>query len=180
MKKRLFIFTLIQIFISSCSKDSHSHNDQESINKITVDLVSASHTAVFSFEDKDGDGGLSPILKADSLKTNQSYTATIKAFKFENNAWVETTDEILREGVDHQFFFAATANALETNYADLDVNGKPIGLKSTWITKSVAAGKLKLTLLHEPNKSAQGAATGDKTNAGGETDVEIEWDVKIN
>jgi hypothetical protein len=179
MKKLLFIFTLVQIFISSCSKDSHAHNDQETINKITVDLVSANHTAVFSFEDKDGDGGLNPILNADSLKTNQTYVATIKVFKFENNTWIETTDEILREGVDHQFFFSATANGLETTYADLDANGKPIGLKSTWITKSTAAGKLKLTLLHMPKKSAIGVATGDKTNAGGETDVEIEWDVKI-
>lgn len=180
MKNLIIIFTLIQCIISSCSKDPHSHNDQESINKITVALVSANHSAMFSFEDKDGDGGLSPILKADSLETNQTYTATINVFKFENNAWIETTEEILREGIDHQFFFASTTNGLETTYTDLDANGRPIGLKNTWITKAAATGKLKLTLLHGPNKSAIGAATGDKTNAGGETDVEIEWDVKIN
>ena len=36
-----------------------------------------------------------------------------------------------------------------------------------------------MTLRHEPAKDASGVAAGDITNAGGETDIEVTFDVTV-
>jgi hypothetical protein len=38
---------------------------------------------------------------------------------------------------------------------------------------------LKITLRHEPNKKASGVVGGSITNAGGETDIEVSFDVEV-
>ena len=46
-------------------------------------------------------------------------------------------------------------------------------------TGAASVGTLKVTLRHEPNKSAAGVVGGDITNAGGETDIEVEFPIVI-
>jgi len=62
----------------------------------------------------------------------------------------------------------------------MDNNGNPIGISTRLSTGAVSNGKLKITLRHEPNKSAQGVKDGLITNAGGETDIEVEFPVNVN
>ena len=64
----------------------------------------------------------------------------------------------------------------DLSYADTDANGAPIGLETTMTTGDAATGKLQVTLRHEPDKGATGVAQGDITNAGGETDIQVEFD----
>lgn len=46
------------------------------------------------------------------------------------------------------------------HYADLDKNGKPLGVKSSMITGSPSTGTIKIVLRHEPNKDAQNVSQG--------------------
>jgi hypothetical protein len=64
-------------------------------------------------------------------------------------------------------------------YGDVDGNGKPLGLQTTVVTGDVSTGTLTITLRHEPDKSAAGVSGGDLTNAGGETDIEVTFDVTV-
>ena len=53
------------------------------------------------------------------------------------------------------------------------------GLLSTLMTKGPDAAKINIILRHEPNKKGLGVSDGDITNAGGETDIEVSFDITI-
>ncbi len=90
------------------------------------------------------------------------------------------TGEILSEGDKHQFFFNSTITGLTVSYDDRDSTNNPIGLSNKLHTSASGSGVLKVTLKHEPNKSAAGVSSGDMTNAGGETDAEISFPITVN
>jgi hypothetical protein len=46
-------------------------------------------------------------------------------------------------------------------------------------TENAGTGKLKIVLRHKPDKNASGVANGNIANAGGETDIEVEYNVVI-
>ena len=88
--------------------------------------------------------------------------------------------EIEEEGDVHQFFFQPEAGLfLSFDYTDTDSEGYPVGLLSTAQTGFARVGALTVTLRHEPDKHAAGVEDGDITNAGGETDIEVTFDVVI-
>lgn len=60
-------------------------------------------------------------------------------------------------------------------YADADANGKPIGLKTILNTGGASSGTLKIILRHQADKNAAGVSNGNPTNAGGETDIEVDF-----
>ncbi|MDZ7846151.1 MAG: hypothetical protein U5L96_04995 [Owenweeksia sp.] len=62
----------------------------------------------------------------------------------------------------------------------MDNNGRPIGVQTSATTGSASSGDLDVILRHEPNKDGPGVANGDITNAGGETDVQVNFQVSIN
>ena len=64
-------------------------------------------------------------------------------------------------------------------YMDMDGNGNPIGLTTTVTTASAGSGAITITLRHEPDKTAAGVAGGDISNAGGETDIEVTFQVNV-
>ncbi|MFT7376933.1 MAG: hypothetical protein ACI88Z_000758, partial [Sphingobacteriales bacterium] len=55
----------------------------------------------------------------------------------------------------------------------------PLGLQTTITTTDVGNGTLTVILRHEPNKSASGVANGDISNAGGETDIEVTFNITV-
>ena len=40
-------------------------------------------------------------------------------------------------------------------------------------------GTITITLRHEPNKGGEGVSNGDITNAGGETDAQVSYNVSL-
>ena len=60
-----------------------------------------------------------------------------------------------------------------------DADGNPIGLATTVTTGAASTGEFTVILRHEPMKDAQGVKDGDITNAGGETDIEVNFPVEI-
>lgn len=177
--KNSILTILILFFTYSCKKDDHNHGDHDSINKVTMELTSASGNLTLSFEDKDGDGGMAPTIFGGSLKGNATYTGVIRLYSYHDNQYEEKTSEILSEGTKHQFFFSSTVAGINFNYTDKDSTNNPIGLASTVKTIGSGTGVIKVILRHEPNKLAAGVASGDATNAGGETDAEMEFPITV-
>ncbi|MGB0425105.1 MAG: type 1 periplasmic binding fold superfamily protein, partial [Flavobacteriales bacterium] len=83
------------------------------------------------------------------------------------------------EDEEHQFFFSSDLTGATTSYSDMDSNGNPVGLSSVLQTNDAETGTLTITLRHEPNKEGTGVSDGDITNAGGETDIEVTFNVDI-
>lgn len=171
----------ILFFLASCSKDANTVNENEVITDFIVDLKSADGSDIvkLSFSDTDGDGGKAPIITSGILKKNTIYTASLSLKGKHGSHSDDITAEILEEAKSHQFFFSTDITGVSFQYKDKDDNNHPIGLESSWSTASPASGKIKIILKHEPVKTGAGVSAGDITNAGGETDIEVEFSVTV-
>ena len=167
---------------SSCEKeDPIVPNEEEVITTLVYTLTpQGGGTAVeFRFTDLDGDGGDAPVITNGTLDTNTVYNGSLTLLNEAETPVENITVEVEEEGADHQFFFAITGANASVDYADADADGNPIGLSTTFSTTAASTGTLVVTLRHEPDKGATGVAGGDITNAGGETDIEVTFDLTI-
>lgn len=173
------IIISILLITNSCEKNNHNHNDHDVINKVTMELTSSTENTTLTFEDIDGDGGIAPTITSGSIKGNMTYSGVIRLYTLHDNHYDELTSEILAEGEKHQFFFSSNVPGISFIYSDKDTLNQPIGLSNTIKTIGTGTGIIRVILRHEPNKSATGVAEGDITNAGGETDIEIEFPITV-
>ena len=185
---QLFVFLLLAVntvLFSSCKKEEHAHdhNDSELITTLRLRFteVGTTNTTTFAWTDKDGAGGNAPTIDEVRLAPNKSYTLDITVLNESKTPSEDITAEILKEANEHQFFFEGTAinNLLNVVYADTDTNRRPLGLKNTVATRNAGNSTLKITLRHSPNKAATGVAQGQIANAGGETDIETTFNVRV-
>jgi hypothetical protein len=179
-----WVVAILTVF-SSCDKDPAVPNEEELITTViyTLTPVSSGGLVTYSFRDIDGDGGNAPIISTiGELKSGTSYNGALSILNEAENPAENITVEIEEEDEDHQLFFAASGGAegkMNITYDDKDANNQPLGLKTKVSTTTAGTGKLKITLRHLPNKSASGVSAGNITNAGGETDIEVNFDVVI-
>jgi hypothetical protein len=177
-----FILFLILVIASSCS-ESEPVIPQESeliTNMIyTLRPTAGGPPVIFSFEDSDGDGGANPIIISEDLEANKEYMGTIELFNSSGISIQDITEEIRDESQEHQFFFKTTKSDLSITYQDLDPDGNPIGLLTKLNSGNTGIGVLTITLRHEPNKFGPNVNSGNIENAGGETDIEIEFIVNV-
>jgi hypothetical protein len=182
MKKSLFLLTAALLLITSCSKDDPEvPNEEEVITTLRYVLTpnSGGMPVSMTFQDLDGDGGNAPIITGGTLDANTSYNGALTLLNETETPVEDITEEIEEEGVEHQFFFSSSLATLSVNYNDVDMNNKPIGLTTLVQTGASGAGDLTITLRHEPNKNAAGVISGDITNAGGETDIEVTFPISV-
>ena len=183
--KNLFFLAAITAALlpAGCDNDDPDPiNEEELITTVilTFTPTGGGDPAVFSFKDLDGVGGAAPVTVSDTLAAATAYTAGISLLNESVSPAGNIGDEVNEEGDAHQFFYQVSAGLdLVFSYGDQDVNGKPVGLKTTWTSGAAGSGTLTLILRHEPEKDAAGVADGDITNAAGETDVEVQWPVVI-
>jgi hypothetical protein len=169
----LLLAVHLSLFISSCGEDPEPVNEEEVITTLIMTFKEGGNTAAtFIFRDS--------VITTDTLAPGKVYDVTLELLN-ESVSPVDTiTNEVKEEGTTHQFFFQpASGLNISFTYNDTDDEGHPIGLSSAATTTAASAGKLTVTLRHEPDKHASGVASGDITNAGGETDVEVTFDVVI-
>ncbi|MDB2622473.1 type 1 periplasmic binding fold superfamily protein [Flavobacteriales bacterium] len=180
-KSLLASLALGALIFSSCEKDhAHVHNEHEVMTTLTYTLTAeGADTVALKFIDLDGEGGNDPTITGGTLKANTTYAGSIVILNETETPAEDVTIEILEEDEDHQFFFTTTVEGLTVSYSDEDENGNPIGQSNTVTTVGEGSGTIMVTLLHEPNKSGTGVAGGDITNAGGETDIEVTFDVDV-
>lgn len=188
MNKNIILrFAILSIIGSllACENDPSPVNEGELITDIRLVFTpnNGDEAAEFSFEDLDGDGGNVPLIVGDTLYANMVYNVEAELLNRAVTPTVDVGAEIAEEGNVHQFFYQPQQNLpLAFTYSDMDDDGNPIGLISQCAVGATTAGTtgaFVFTLRHLLDKSAEGVATGDITNAGGETDVEIAFPVLI-
>ncbi|MBL7938104.1 MAG: type 1 periplasmic binding fold superfamily protein [Flavobacteriales bacterium] len=190
MKTNLKYWTyafLVVTATTACKKDEDPITPAPTVNEeeviTTMVLAFAGQVGAadkeLRFTDADGDGGGAPVYDLDTLQAASSYSVSILLLNATTSPVDTISNEVLAEGVDHQFFFQPTGANMIVTYSDADANGDPIGLSTTMATGAASVGTLKVTLRHEPDKSGAGVSGGDITNAGGETDIEVEFPLVI-
>jgi len=186
-KKNLTFVSLIGVVtvFSSCDKDPVVPNEEELITTVSYILtpVTTGEKVTFTFIDIDGNGGNNPIISVTGeLKAGATYNGALTLLNEDESPVENISDEVLEEDEDHQVFYDVSGGAagkVVINYDDKDANNQPVGLKTKVSVTAAGTGKLKITLRHLPNKSATGVSTGSITNAGGETDIEVNFDIVI-
>ena len=155
--------------------------EEEVITTVRVSLTAPDgSTAELTFVDPDGDGGTAPAITGDTLAANTEYDVTLTFLNETETPAEDITEEIAEEGEEHQIFFLASAGlALTVTATDRDGDGRPVGLEAEAVAAGASSGTLRVVLRHEPDKDAEGVAGGDIANAGGETDVEVDFPVVI-
>ena len=188
MKKSFFLIPLLilALIFTGCSKDDPPApvNEEELITTMTVTLspVGGGTDIVLKTVDMDGDGGEDPVvtISGGNLTAGTTYDGTIELLNETETPAEDITEEVEEEADKHQFFYTiGTGLNVTTNYEDEDGDGNPIGVEFTLVANAASSGDLTFTLRHEPNKSAAGVATGDITNAGGETDITETFSITI-
>lgn len=176
---KLIPLSILSIALFSCEpNDPVDPNEEELITTFNVDLEANGFTYTLNYTDLDGDGGNAPILTIDSLSANTTYSGSITLFNESETPTEEITPEVFDEANDHQFFFSSSGSSTFV-YSDQDDNGNPLGLSFEVTTGNTANETFTFVLRHKPDKSAAGVSSGDITNAGGETDIEVSFDVII-
>ncbi len=186
MKTAIWILVLaalyFSVFLNGCKEDNPAPiNEEELITTLRLTFTpTAGAAAILQWQDLDGSGGNFPVITTDTLSANVAYAVTVEILN-ESVIPVDTiTTEIQEEGEVHQFFFQPdSALNLDFTYSDLDDGGHPIGLISVAQSGTASTGALTVTLRHEPDKHAAGVEDGDIINAGGDTDIEVTFDVVI-
>ena len=182
----LGVFSML--FITSCEKDEPDDpiipNEQEVITTLNYTLTPESGTPIIlSFRDLDGDGGNEPIISDGTLASGMSYIGSMELLNELEDPAEDITLEVAEEQLEHQFFyetsFPTELSDVNIAYNDLDEEGNPIGLSTVLTTGEMGSGTITVTLRHEPNKDAAGVSSGDIANAGGETDIEVTFNVEI-
>ena len=173
-------------FILSCHKEPIPPiPEQELITtlKLTLtDTVFPYPEQTFVFRDIDGDGGFDPTIDSLIIPAGKVYNARLLLLDERNFPSDTSTNEIKVLNTVHQFFYQSTPADLITDfvYLDFDDNGKPLGNLFSFATKiTPSTGKLLITLRHEPNKNGLNVSNNDITNAGGETDIQVDFPVRI-
>jgi hypothetical protein len=177
----------------ACDSDDDSvtppaANDEEVITDLVLTFFNTDTQSAesFAFSDPDGPGGDPPVIDVIGMSPG-AYNVSIQVLDASDpNNVDDLTSEIAEvEADEHQFFFEllnGAGDVITIGYADSDVNGNPVGQETIWLASGPTSGaeKARITLLHEPDKNAPGAAEGVLSPAlGGETDIEVEFDISV-
>ena len=184
----LYCFGLfIALFAPGCGDDDDPPipNEEELITDLIYTLTptgAGGQAVTLTFTDRDGDGGNPPVVTiSDSLAANTEYAGVVQLLNASDPADVENiTLEVAEENTEHQFFYRTDSSLdLTVAYDDEDVDGQPLGILTTVSTGNASAGTMTIILRHEPDKTAAGLTIDNPTPGGGETDIEVEFDLAI-
>jgi predicted RNA binding protein with dsRBD fold (UPF0201 family) len=182
---KLISIALFTLLFVACSSDDDAApepvNEEEVITTVIATFTSESGAQVIlTSRDLDGEGPNGPETTiSGAFSSSTSYTGAVEFRNELEDPYEDITVEVLEEALEHQVFYNYTSDLGMISYSDEDADGNPIGLNVSYETSSSASGTITITLRHEPNKSGAGVNEGDITNAGGETDVAVSFDVEV-
>lgn len=183
INKTLLLLFVSALFFSACSSDDdpEPENETEIITRVEMtftNTLNPSDVVLAKFDDPDGAGGNEPTFTHPTLTAGTVYSVGIELY---NDIEGENiTLEIEEEDDEHQFFFIPTGNVFTSiAYDDIDPLGKPVGLSSIFTTGAASTGTLRVVLRHMPDKNAAGVEEGILNNAGGDTDIDIIFNVTV-
>ena len=173
------------LLTTACDEDDPivEENEEELITTVNMVVTGGDpqETRAFTFRDLDGDGGDDGVVTVtgDALEATTTYTYALTFLNESETPPEDITAEIREEDEEHQVFFSSNGVDLIFAPTDEDEDDNPIGLVGTLTTGEAGTGKMTVTLRHEPNKDAEGVSEGDITNASGDTDIMVEFDVEV-
>jgi hypothetical protein len=160
-------------------------------------------TFTWSDPESDGDPEIDDIVLSDASDEDshetQEYLVDIELWNDLEEPVENVTAEIATANDEHQFFFTGSAVSgpatgenteaiVEHGYADSDSMGFPVGLENTISTIALGEGQLVLTLRHLPPENDEAVKTADLAaevasggfgSIGGDTDIQIEFDMTV-
>jgi hypothetical protein len=186
----------IIMLLAGCGEDEPKKEDvPELITKATLTFtpLGSGDAVVVTATDPDGIGTQDLIVDGTlSLSANKNYTLSIQLVNALVDPQAEEYDitaEVEAEADEHMFFFEWTNNAFSlpagngnldnrndpVNYLDEDVNGLPLGLKTSWLTNITASsGVFRMVLKHQPELK-----TTTSGSSVGETDLDISFPLTV-
>lgn len=173
------------LLMTACDDDDGplvEENEEEVITTVVLTLTGDGNSPrVFTFIDLDGEGGVDGTATSSGgdLEANTTYVYSLEFLNQAETPPKVITAEIREEDEEHQVFLSADGVDLAFAPTDEDDDGNPLGLVGTVTTGDGGDGTMTVTLRHEPNKDADGVSEGDITNAGGETDIMVTFDVEV-
>lgn len=171
--------------------EGEGEEEEEEINQVSLTFTSDDGEEVTAtWFDEDGEGAGSPVIDEIGLVEGVTYALSISLMNTLGVEAEDITEEIEEEADEHQFFFSFTDGIFADptgdgnvdngsdplNYNDMDANGLPVGLSTTWTAggHTDSPGEFRLVLKHQPG---QKSPTSD-ANTGG-TDVDIVFPLSI-
>lgn len=177
------LFLLAGITLVSCGEDEAEIMEAEprTITSLRYILgTSGGNPPVeFSYSDPDGDGGADPVITGGVLAANAIYFGDLKLLNETASPTEDINALINAAREDHQFFFLPSNLDLTITYADVDDNNNPIGLFTALTTGASGTGTLTISLQRGLNKFGEGVADGQINNAGGTTDIQVQFPITI-
>jgi len=192
-----YVMMAMGVILTGCSEDDEApepENEEEVITDVKLIFTNdadAADLVTARAQDPDGVGVQElELLDEITLGIDKSYTLTIEIENNLDSPGEDVAEEIEEEDKEHQFFFSFSADAFTNpagngnidnssdpmKYNDMDGNGNPLGLSTSWTTGSnnLADGTFTIRLHHQPDvKSAtSGASDGD-------TDFELKFVLNI-
>jgi len=183
---KIFFLTLLSTtIILSCDDDDDTPapiNEEETITTLILTLEERNNPTAQPIEFSFQDLGAGTVTIADgfTLTANANYRATVQVLdETDPNDVEDITEEVEEEDDEHQFFYLLPNSNITVLYNDSDDDGNPIGIETTFDVGAAESGTMTVTLLHEPDKDAAGVSDGDPTNAGGETDISVNFNYDV-
>ncbi|MFD2563439.1 type 1 periplasmic binding fold superfamily protein [Aquimarina rubra] len=169
----LFLFA---IGLTACSSDDDNPqviNEEETITTVRLTVLEDGATTpeVYTWTESSQD--------AISLSADTTYNFKIEFLDASDPNDVEDiTEEVIAEKDEHFVFYETTVSGLTfTSASDDTIDSDNIGINisTDWSSSGTTAGIVRAFLIHEPTSK-----TGDsRDDFGGETDIEVTFDVAV-
>ena len=182
----IILFLGAVLSFTACKKDDdnvanpHNPNENELITTVQVLLTDVANPAdqiKVTFRQMPGHRtSLSPFVEPMKLKANTTYSAEIFLLDETKTPADTLSEEVRKEGNEHQFFFKVQDANLTVLYDDADDNGVPIGLNNIFKTGEASTGNLNIKLMHQGEEKPK---SGNGNELLGSTDVDVNFIVEI-
>lgn len=182
---KLLALFITAIAFTSCSDDDDAPeviNEEEVITDVTLTFTNESNEeTTYTFTDPQyrDENYVEPVIL---LNEGEIYQVETNFYNNSNPQDPELiTTEVQEERDDHFVTYSFSEASIDLNRTDseasTDSNGVQIGLFTEWITTETSSGEVMVRLIHQPESKDTSDGYGSFT--GGETDVEVSFDVEI-
>lgn len=190
MKNNIVKYTVFSacfaMAFAACKKDkveTPAPVEQELITTLKLKVTNSDgfdKTFVYKIENGFGSTTQGSITKDDVvLAPNKTYNVEVQLLNEKASPVEDITSEVINENDEHLFLFQSTPvsgnGSIATSDGSKDKNGSPFNQTIKFTTGGAGSGSLDVTLKHQPTNKA--ATTPD--GAGGETDVEATFNIKL-
>ena len=184
--KFIALFLAAMPLIISCSDDDDSTpeiiNEEEVITDVTLTFTDGNgEETTYTFTDPQyrDENYVVPTIQ---LMSGETYQVETNFYNNSNPNDPEViTEEVIEEKDEHFVTYGFQNLAIDITRTDgastTDSEGVQIGLSTQWIAGNPSSGDVIVSLIHQPTEKITDPAEGSYT--GGETDVQVTFDVEI-